>query len=306
LQDLNNISSLESLEFFARNLVEGFITGKHKSPYHGFSVEFAEHRIYNKGESTKHIDWKLYGRTDKLFVKKYEEETNLRCQIIIDISSSMYYPKIDSPSIDNPNKILYSVIASATLMNLFKRQRDAVGLSLFSEKVEFHSESKTANKHHIALQGELIKLLNNNSDFKRTSSVQSIHEIASKLHKRSLVLFFTDMLEGLENLSEIFTALHHLKFNKHEVILFHLSEKKTEFQLDFKNSPYRFIDLETKEDIKLIPEALKEEYNKRSDLFLKELKIRCLQHKIDLVEIDVNKGFEQILISYLIKRQKMF
>ncbi|HJM16052.1 MAG TPA: DUF58 domain-containing protein, partial [Flavobacteriales bacterium] len=97
----------------ARNLVEGFITGKHKSPYHGFSVEFAEHRLYNKGESTKHVDWKLYGRTDKLFVKKYEEETNLRCQIIIDTSSSMYYPKINHPSIDNPNKIFYSVIASA-------------------------------------------------------------------------------------------------------------------------------------------------------------------------------------------------
>ena len=306
MQDLNNISSLESLEFFARNLVEGFITGKHKSPYHGFSVEFAEHRIYNKGESTKHIDWKLYGRTDKFFVKKYEEETNLRCQIIIDTSSSMYYPKIDSPSIDNPNKILYSVISSAALMNLFKRQRDSVGLSLFSEKLEFHSESKTANKHHIALQGELIKLVRNNSDFKKTSSVESIHQIASKLQKRSLVLFFTDMLEGLENLSEIFTALHHLKFNKHEVILFHLSEKKTELQLDFKNYPYRFIDMETKEEIKLIPEVIKEEYNKRSDLFLKELKIRCLQHKIDLVEIDVNKGVEQILISYLIKRQKMF
>ena len=104
MQDFKNISSLESLEFLARNLVEGFITGKHKSPYHGFSVEFAEHRLYNTGESTKHVDWKLYGRTDKLFVKKYEEETNLRCQIIIDSSSSMYYPNFEKPSIEKPNK----------------------------------------------------------------------------------------------------------------------------------------------------------------------------------------------------------
>ena len=166
MQDFKNISSLESLEFLARNLVEGFITGKHKSPYHGFSVEFAEHRLYNKGESTKHVDWKLYGRTDKLFVKKYEEETNLRCQIIIDTSSSMYYPKIDEPSIDNPNKMFYSVIASAALMNLFKKQRDAVGLSLYSDKVEFHSESKTTNKHHIALQNKLIDVVNNPLGFK--------------------------------------------------------------------------------------------------------------------------------------------
>ena len=306
MQDLKNISSLESLEFLARNLVEGFITGKHKSPYHGFSVEFAEHRLYNKGESTKHVDWKLYGRTDKLFVKKYEEETNLRCQIIIDTSSSMYYPKIDEPSIDNPNKMFYSVIASAALMNLFKKQRDAVGLSLYSDKVEFHSESKTTNKHHIALQNKLIDVVNNPLGFKQTSSVEAIHQIASKLHKRSLVLFFTDMLEGVEDLSEIFSALQHLKFNKHEVILFHLSENKTEFELDFKNSPYKFIDIETKEEIKLNPEELKEEYKKRSDLFLKELKIRCLQHKIDLVDIDINKGVEYILISYLLKRQKMF
>ena len=222
MQDFKNISSLESLEFLARNLVEGFITGKHKSPYHGFSVEFAEHRLYNKGESTKHVDWKLYGRTDKLFVKKYEEETNLRCQIIIDTSSSMYYPKTDEPSIDNPNKMLYSVIASAVLMNLFKKQRDAVGLSFYSDKLEFHSESKTTNKHHIALQSELLYVVNTPSEFKTTSSVEAIHQIASKLHKRSLVLFFTDMLEGVEDLSEIFSALQHLKFNKHEVILFHL------------------------------------------------------------------------------------
>ena len=152
----------------------------------------------------------------------------------------------------------------------------------------------------------MLDVVNNSSEFQKTSSVESIHQIASKLHKRSLVLFFTDMLEGIEDLSEIFSALQHLKFNKHEIILFHLSENKTEFELDFKNSPYKFIDIETKEEIKLNPSDLKDEYKKRSDLFLKELKIRCLQHKIDLVEIDVNRGVEQILISYLLKRQKMF
>lgn len=306
MQNLENISSLETLEFFAKNLVEGFITGKHKSPYHGFSVEFAEHRLYNKGESTKHVDWKLFGRTDKLFVKKYEEETNLRCQIVIDTSSSMFYPKIKNPTLSNPNKILYSVYSAAALMNLFKKQRDSVGLSLFSDDLYFHSQNRGANKHHISLKKEMLNVLNSDIEFKTTSSVDSIHKIASRLHKRSLVLLFTDMLDGVEDLSEIFLALQHLKFQKHEVILFHLSENKTEYELDFPNSPHKFIDIETKEEINLNPIEIKKEYKSKSESFLKELKIRCLQHKIDLVEVDVNKGVEQILISYLLKRQKMF
>ena len=306
MQELDNISSLESLDFFARNLVEGFITGKHKSPYHGFSVEFAEHRLYNTGESTKNVDWKLYGRTDKLFVKKYEEETNLRCQIIIDTSSSMYYPKLENTSLQNPNKILYSVYAAAALMNLFKKQRDSVGLSMFSDKLDFHSESKTTNKHHISLKKKMVETLNNKVDFKSTSTIDAIHQIASRLHKRSLVLFFTDMMDGVEDLNEVFLALQHLKFNKHEVILFHLSENKTEFDLEFANSPHKFIDIETKEEVNLNPIEIKKEFQKRSDTFLNELKTRCLQYKIDLVNIDINKGVEEILISYLLKRHKMF
>ena len=306
MQNLDNILSLESLEFFAKNLVEGFITGKHKSPYHGFSVEFAEHRLYNKGESTKHVDWKLFGRTDKLFVKKYEEETNLRCQIIIDASSSMFYPQIKNPTLSNPNKILYSIYSAAALINLFKKQRDSVGLSLFSDDLYFHSQNKGTNKHHISLKKKMIEVLNSKPEFKTTSSIESIHKIASRLHKRSLVLLFTDMLDGVEDLSEIFLALQHLKFQKHEVILFHLSENKTEYELDFPNSPHKFIDIETKEEINLNPIEIQKEYQAKSETFLKELKIRCLQHKIDLVEVDVNKGVDQILISYLLKRQKMF
>jgi len=306
LHNLDNILSLESLEFFAKNLVEGFITGKHKSPYHGFSVEFAEHRLYNKGESTKHVDWKLYGRTDKLFVKKYEEETNLRCQIIIDTSSSMFYPQIKNLTLSNPNKILYSIYSAATLINLFKKQRDSVGLSLFSDDLYFHSQNKGINKHHISLKKKMIEVLNSTPEFKTTSSIESIHKIASRLHKRSLVLLFTDMFDGLEDLSEIFLALQHLKFQKHEVILFHLSENKTEYELDFPNSPHKFIDIETKEEINLNPIEIKKEYQAKSKFFLKELKTRCLQHKIDLVKVDINKGIDQILISYLLKRQKMF
>ena len=137
-----------NLELIARQVVEGFIVGLHKSPFHGFSVEFAEHRQYNTGESTKHIDWKLYGRTDKLFVKRFEEETNLRCQIIIDNSSSMYYPVKEHLSIDDPNKITFSVYCAAALINLLRRQRDAVGLTIFSEAIETHTPARSSSVHH--------------------------------------------------------------------------------------------------------------------------------------------------------------
>ena len=177
---------------------------------------------------------------------------------------------------------------------------------MFSDKLDFHSESKTTNKHHISLKKKMVETLNNKVDFKSTSTINAIHQIASRLHKRSLVLFFTDMMDGVEDLNEVFLALQHLKFNKHEVILFHLSENKTEFDLEFANSPHKFIDIETKEEVNLNPIEIKKEFQKRSDAFLNELKTRCLQYKINLVNIDINKGVEEILISYLLKRHKMF
>jgi len=297
-----------NLSLFANQVVEGFITGLHKSPYHGFSVEFAEHRLYNTGESTRHIDWKLFGRTDKLFVKKYEEETNLRCQMVIDVSSSMYYPNFEKPTLKKPNKLLFSVYAAAVLMNLLKRQRDAVGLSLYAEKVDIHTPSKTTLKHHNLIYHELdnVLRLDSTKEIKRTFSVDAIHQIADNIHKRSLVILFSDMLDNSQVGDEIFSALQHLKYNKHEVILFHVSEPKTELNLDFGNKPIRFVDAETNEEVKLNPIEVKNEYSVSSKKQIDVLKLKCLQYKIEFVELDINKGFEGILTSYLLKRQKMF
>ena len=139
---------LGRLELLAKQAVEGFITGLHKSPFHGFSVEFAEHRFYNPGESTKHIDWKLYARSDKMFVKRYEEETNLRCQIVIDSSSSMRYPQDVNLDDQGMNKLKFSVESSAALVELLKRQRDAVGLSLFSDGLDLHTPARSSSAHH--------------------------------------------------------------------------------------------------------------------------------------------------------------
>ncbi len=298
-----------NLPFFARQVVEGFITGLHKSPYHGFSVEFAEHRLYNSGESTRHIDWKLFGRTDKLFVKKYEEETNLRCQMILDISSSMYYPNFKQASLEKPNKLLFSIYATAVLMELLKRQRDSVGLSMFAEEVEVHTTCRTTLRHQNLIYHELEKVLELNAKerLKKTFTVDALHQIAENIHKRSLVMLFSDMLDNSDkNLEELFSALQHLKYNKHEVILFHISEPITELNLDFGNKPIRFIDSETNEEVKLNPIEVKEEFSTASKAHFDKLKLKCLQYKIDLLEVDINDGFDKILTSYLLKRQKMF
>ncbi len=307
MENLEYINLPINLDLFAKQVVEGFITGLHKSPYHGFSVEFAEHRLYNSGESTRHIDWKLYGRTDKLFNKRYEEETNLRCQIVLDTSSSMYYPNYENPSLESPNKILFSVYATAVLMNLLKRQRDAIGLSAFTHKLDFHSPNRTTQRHYRLLYNELDKLLKVNAiDQKReTASSEALHQISEMLHRRSMVMVFTDMIADDKDLEQQFEAFKHLKYNKHEVVLFYLTEPKTEIDLEFENKPHKFIDVESGQDIKLNPNQLKELYREQAQNHIAELKLKCLQYKIDLVEVDINKGFEQILISYLLKRKKM-
>lgn len=301
LANYKDFQDFGNLELLSQQVVEGFITGLHKSPFHGFSVEFAEHRLYNTGDSIKNIDWKLYGRTDKLFVKRFEEETNLRCQIVIDVSSSMYYPAKDF------NKLLFSVHAAASLMYLFKKQRDAFGLSCFSDKLELSTSAKSTTIHQKYLFSELEKLINRKGRGEQTAVATALHEIAEQIHKRSLVIIFSDMLEGeaAGQLSEIFSALQHLKHNKHEVIMFNVLDHKKELNFDFENRPYHFIDLESDEELKIHPNNVKEAYIQAVNMYQKELKLKCAQYKIDLIDADIHSGYYQILHAYLIKRAKM-
>ena len=308
MNDIEQIKLKTNIEFFARQVVEGFITGKHKSPYHGFSVEFAEHKLYNLGESTRHIDWKLYARSDKLFVKKYEEETNLRCQIVIDTSSSMYFPNFSSVSLKSPNKIIFSVYASAILMQLFKKQRDAVGLTIYSDDIDNHIVSKTSNKHHQIIYDEFQKIISVDAKLtnRKSSTISTLHEIADRINQRSLVILFSDLISEDETLEDIFDAFRHLKHKRNEVILFHLSDVKKEQMLEYENKPYEFVDVELGESIKMNPLHYKEKYKSLMSTHMEELRLKCLQYKIDLIEVDINKGYDQIITSYLLKRQKMF
>ncbi|RYM33485.1 DUF58 domain-containing protein [Brumimicrobium glaciale] len=291
-----------NLEVLAKQIVEGFITGLHKSPFHGFSVEFAEHRLYNTGESTKHVDWKLFARTDKLFTKKYEEETNLRCQFVLDTSSSMHFQHDD-----NWSKLKYSIYGIASLMELLKRQRDAVGLSLFTDKLDLHTENKSSNTHHRYILSELEKSLHNYEakEAKTTESVQVLHDIAELCKRRSLIVVFSDMLNDPENKDKLFEALQHLKHNKHEVILFHVVDKKKELDFQFENRPYTLVDMETGEEMKLIPGEVKEHYIKQVGDYFKELEQKCGAYGIDFHELDTNKPLNELLVQFLNKRGKM-
>ena len=296
---------LGSLEFLAKQAVEGFITGLHRSPYHGFSVEFAEHRLYNLGESMRHVDWKLYARSDRLYVKRYEEETNLRCQIVIDTSGSMYYPADVSPE-EGMNKIKFATHAAATLVELFKRQRDAVGLSLFDRELHAHHKARSTVAHHRLIYAELEKTLAGVGEGGgETAAIEALHTIAEATPKRSLIVLFSDMLDRTQDLDAIFAALAHLRHAKHEVVVFHVLDERTEQRFDFADRPTTFIDLESGEEVRANPAELRDTYVARMGELRQELNVRCGSAGIDWVEVDIAKGVNPVLTAYLLKRQRM-
>lgn len=300
---IQTVSQFEHLELLANQVVEGFISGMHKSPFHGFSAEFAEHKVYNAGESTKHIDWKLFAKTDRLYSKRFEEETNLRCHLIIDNSSSMHYPKLGKDVPFYKSKIGFSVLASAVLMNLLKRQRDAVGLSIYSDTYEFYASEKGSGRQHRMLLDQLEKLLDTPKTTRETDTTKFLHLIAEKIHRRSMIVLFTDMFQAGDQ-EALFNALQHLKHNKHKVVVFHVYDKETELQFDFDSAPRKFIDLESGETIDLYSDSIKEDYEKQVSSYFKEVEMRCAQNQIKYVPVSVSENFEKIMTTYLVEKQR--
>jgi uncharacterized protein (DUF58 family) len=300
------IQALSALEFKARQVVEGFLAGLHKSPFHGFSVEFAEHRAYNPGESTRHIDWKLYARTDKLFIKRYEEETNLRCELVVDTSSSMYYPDKDARS--EFNKVEFAVHAAAAFIQLLRKQRDAVGLTVFSDQVTVAEAARSNAVHLRHLTQHLEGLLATNAPArgKGTSVVEALHDIARRAHRRSLVVVLSDMFDSADREDAVFDALQHLRFNKHDIILFHVVDRRHELDLDLQDRPYTFVDVETGQEVKAHPSEVREAYKAAVAERWHRLKLKCGQYRIDLVEADINAGFGPVLLEFLTKRARMY
>jgi len=274
----------------------------HKSPFHGFSVEFAEHRAYNTGDNLKNIDWKLFAKTDKLYTKRYEEETNLRCQFVVDCSSSMYFPN------KTQNKLQFSIQSVAALIYLLRKQRDAFGLSLFTDHLILNTPARSTTTHQKYLFTHLEEVLKLERMNTHTNLPQALHQIAELIHQRSMVVIFSDMMNTLndeDKMSSLFSALQHLKFNKHEVVIFNVADKAKEIDFNFENRPYEFIDMETGTALKTHTSQVRAAYLKSMNAYIQSIELKCAQYKIDLVDADINAGFSSILQAYLIKRQKM-
>ncbi|RAU83064.1 DUF58 domain-containing protein [Pontibacter arcticus] len=296
---LADVQQFENMEFLAKQLVEGFITGLHQSPYHGFSVEFSEHRLYNSGDSTRHIDWKVFARTDKLFVKRYEEETNLRTHILLDVSASMYYPT------ENNGKLTFSALCSGALATLLRRQRDAVGLVTFADAIQLQTPVRSTSSHLHTLLLLLQQQLERQPVASDTNVADVIHQIAQQIPKRSLVILFSDMLSHHDDSEAIFAALQHLKHQKHEVLIFHVMDRKTEEEFDFAERPYVFVDMETGQELKLQPSQVRDHYRSAVEKFKQDFALKCGQYKIDFVPVDISEPFDKVLYSYLVKRAKV-
>jgi uncharacterized protein (DUF58 family) len=306
MEDLKEkIQSVFNLELSAKRIVEGTISGLHKSPFHGFSTEFLERRPYNNGESTKFLDWKYYAKTDKKYIKKYEEETNLRCHIVLDVSSSMYYPQPLSIVLEE-SKIGYATLLSASLMQIMNKQRDAIGLSMFSDEIEFYSKEKTSRSHFKTLLGTLESNLLKDSKSEKTKLYSSLHNLAERFHKRSLIVVISDFVDSNKDVEELFEALKHLSFRKHEILLFHVVDKETEMGLEFENNYHKFIDLESNEEIVLDNLDMRKDFEQIASNRAKTLKFKSLQYKMDYKLLDIKAGFKDAIISYLNQRKKIF
>lgn len=298
------LTQLAPLELKARTIVEGFISGLHRSPYHGFSVEFAEHRPYNQGDDFKHLDWKVYGKTERFYVKRYEAETNLRAHVVLDVSSSMYFKHFAEWS-----KLRYAVHYAAALMYMMHRQRDACGLVLFDDKIEANFPVKSSYSHLRLLYSQLEDQLGDEVEKARekkpSASAAALHKLAESLKKRSLVVILTDLFENVDNHDALISALRHLRHQKHEVLLFNVLEHRSERELDFPDGKFIFEDMETGSELEVIPAQVKEDYRKKVKEYTHNFKIACSEAGVDFEEIDTQSSFDLALLAYLNKRKRL-
>jgi len=285
------ISSISNLSLKARLLVEGLIVGMHKSPYHGFSVEFSEHRLYNRGDEIRNIDWKIWGKTDKYFVKEYEEETNLLSHIILDQSTSMLYGSSDT------TKLEYAKILSASIAYLILKQQDGVGLTLFDSKIRTLIEPKSKPNHIKSL----FTIMDNINPGPDTKIGDILHISAESIKKKGLVIIISDFFDDLES---IMSGIKHYRYKGHEVILFHILDRQ-ELELDFTERT-KFIDLETEKTITTEPWHIQSDYKLGMKKFCDDLKMNCRKNKVDYVLMPTNTPIELALFDYLIKRKKLY
>ena len=284
------VNKIDNLSLRARLVVEGFIIGMHKSPYHGFSVEFSEHRPYGFGDEIKYIDWKLWGKTDRFYIKQFEEETNLKCHMILDKSSSMNF------SSSNITKFDYSKSLSAALTYLMIKQQDAIGLTTFDEKIDVSINPKSKISH----LNLLLKTMHNAKPGGETNISHLLHILAESIKKRGLIILISDLLDNQE---DIVKGLRHFRYKGHEIIIFHIIDPK-EKDLDY-NDNINFIDLETTESIITDSRLIRKKYNKAFKNFCDYYSTQCSKNKIDYVPVLTSDSLDKSLMQYLMKRSQI-
>ncbi len=285
------VAKLANMELVARLVVEGFITGLHKSPYHGFSVEFAEHRQYMPGDEIRHVDWKIYGKTDRYYIKQFEEETNLKAYLVLDASKSMAYA-----SEGRMSKLEYAAFISAALAQLMVQQRDAVGLTIYDEKIRTYMPPH-ATKSYLK---EILRQLQLTGAGNKTGTANSLHTIAERIKRRGLVIILSDLFDKP---SEIMTALRHFRHKKNEVIVMQILDPM-ERSFAFGRDAI-FKDLETSEELMTQPWHIQKAYQEEMQKFLETYKKECRENNIDYVLLDTATPFDVALFEYLHKRQRI-
>lgn len=302
--DPDLLTQLTPLDLKARTIVEGFISGLHRSPFHGFSVEFAEHRPYNQGDDFKHVDWKAFAKTERFYVKRYEAETNLRAHVVLDVSSSMYFKHFAEWT-----KLRYAVHIAASLIYMMNRQRDACGLITFDEKIRKYFPSKSSGSHVRLLFSELEQELSDEATMSKeqrgSASADALHQLAENLKQRSFVIILTDLFENADAHENLISSIRHLRHQKHEVLLFNILEHKSERELDFPDGKFLFEDMETGSEMEIVPAQVRDDYRQKVQEYTQAFKIACNEAKADFEEIDTQSPFDLALLAYLNKRKKL-
>ncbi|RMD87704.1 MAG: DUF58 domain-containing protein [Calditrichaeota bacterium] len=284
------VSKLASMDLRARLVVEGFITGLHKSPYHGFSVEFAEHRQYMPGDEIKHIDWKVYGKTDRFYVKQFEEETNLKAYLLVDASASMGFK---SQSI---TKLQYASYLAGALTYLLIRQRDAAGLLIFDEKIRRYLPPRSVTSY----LHQILSELDQTESSSKTNIARALHQMAERIKRRGLIILFSDLFDDPQ---QVLSGLKHFRHRKHEVIVFHIFDP-LELNFDFTQDAV-FKDMETGEEITTQPWHIRLEYQKQVKNFIEYFKKNCRENRIDYVLLNTKEDYDRALFQYLLKRKRI-
>ncbi len=289
------------LEFIANQLVEGFLIGLNKSPFHGFSVEFAEHRSYNAGDPLKHIDWRVYGKTEKLFTRKYDEETNLRCCMLIDSSSSMEFKATQEVM----SKKQFACLLSGSILHLLKSQLDATALAYQTSADSILTPCKSSVSHYNYLFSTLTNLYEDHAMAFSIDLTKQLNELAERMHKRSLIIVFSDCLEAGDKQADFLDALCHLKFQGHEVLLFQILESEKELEFSFEQKPTAFEDMENGSVLYVDVPQIKDEYRIGIQEFVNSVRKTCLEARISYELIDLQTPVQEVLQQFLLKRKKM-